>query len=144
MADDEQIERPGPVRWLGYALGRSLPPRYRAWVLHDTTTDTWILRHFARALVQLAVPVILVLTVVPGPFWIRGMAALGGVVMGLIFSFAYITETTEHRLVKAGYPAGTAAQAQQRATTARQAQESQRRSEAASRRAARYRNRSGR
>jgi hypothetical protein len=113
-------------------------------VLHDTTTDTWILRHLARALVQLAVPVILVLTVVPGPFWIRGMAALGGVVMGLIFSFAYITETTEHRLVKAGYPAGTAAQARQRVTTARQAQESQRRHEAAARRAARYRSRSGR
>jgi hypothetical protein len=144
MADDEHAVRPGPVRWLGYALGRSLPPRHRTWVLYDTTTDTWILRHLARALVQLAVPVILVLTVVPGPFWIRGMAALGGVVMGLIFSFAYITETTEHRLVKAGYPAGTAAQARQQVTTARQAQESQRRHDAAARRAARYRSRSGR
>jgi hypothetical protein len=144
MADDEQALRPGPVRWLGYALGRSLPPRHRAWVLHDTTTDTWILRHLARALVQLAVPVVLVLTVVPGPFWIRGMAALGGVVMGLIFSFAYITETTEHRLVKAGYPAGTAARTRQRVISAQQAQESQRRHEAAARRAARYRSRSGR
>jgi hypothetical protein len=72
------------------------------------------------------------------------MAALGGVLMGLIFSVAYIQETTEHRLVKAGYPAGTAAAARHRITTARQAEESQRRHDAAAKRAARYRNRSGR
>jgi hypothetical protein len=144
MAVDEPIVRPGPLRWFGYAFGRALPPRYRTWVLHDTTTDTWVLRHLARAAVQLFVPVVLVLTVVPGPFWIRGMAAIGGVLMGLIFSIAYITETTEHRLVKAGYPAGTAAEARHRVTTARQAEESQRRHEAAARRAAKYRNRSGR
>lgn len=44
----------------------------------------------------------------PGPFWIRAVAALGGVLMGLIYSLGYIVETTEHRLVKAGYPVGLA------------------------------------
>ncbi|WP_346278999.1 DUF5313 family protein, partial [Pseudonocardia sp.] len=41
--------RPGPLRWLWYALGGGLPPLYRRWVLHDTTCETWRLRHFARA-----------------------------------------------------------------------------------------------
>ena len=31
----------------------------------------------------------------------------GGVAMGLIYSLGYMVETTEHRLVKAGYPVGT-------------------------------------
>ena len=30
--------------------------------------------------------------------------------LGLLFSLAYMTETIEHRVAKAGYPAGTAAQ----------------------------------
>jgi hypothetical protein len=32
---------------------------------------------------------------------------VGGVIMGLIFALGYLVETTEHRLVKAGYPVGT-------------------------------------
>jgi hypothetical protein len=38
--------------------------------------------------------------------------------MSLIYSLGYLVETTEHRLVKAGYPAGTGeAVRQQRATS---------------------------
>ncbi|MGY1749273.1 DUF5313 family protein [Modestobacter sp. SYSU DS0511] len=137
--DGDRVVRPGPLRWLVYAFGGRLPARYGPWVLHDTTTRTWAWRHVARSLVQLAVPVTLVLLLVPGPFWIRGMAALGGVAMGLIFSLAYMTETTEHRLVRAGWPAGTAAAAHDRAAQQRLAAESVRKREAAARRAARYR-----
>lgn len=100
-------ERPGVLRWLWYALGGGLPARHSGWVLHDTTTATWALRHVLRAAVQMALPVAVVLLLVPGPFWIRGMTALGGLLLGLIFSLAYMTETTEHRSVKAGYPPGT-------------------------------------
>ncbi|MEI4274093.1 DUF5313 family protein [Klenkia sp. LSe6-5] len=131
--------RPGPLRWLWYALGGALPERHRTWVLHDTTTRTWALRHLARAAVQLAIPVALVLTLVPGPFWIRAMAALGGVALGLIFSIAYMPETTEHRLVKAGYPAGTAHAAHEAAQKQRQLEESARKRAAAARRAQRHR-----
>src|SRR5918912_39480 len=87
------VHRPLPHRWIWYALGGGLPERHRAWVLHDTTARTWWLRHVLRAAVQLAVPIALVLLLVPGPFWIRGMAALGGVLLGLIFSLAYMNET---------------------------------------------------
>jgi Family of unknown function (DUF5313) len=138
------IRRPGALRWFWYALGGALPPRYSAWVLHDTTAPSWGLRHLARALVQLAVPIALVLLLVPGPFWIRGMAALGGVILGLIFSLAYMTETTENRVVRAGYTVGTAQAARERAALHRHEQDNVRRRKAAAKRAARYRARAGR
>ena len=137
------VVRPGPLRWLWYAFGGSLPARYSGWVYRDATSRTWVLRHVLRALVQLAVPIAVVLLVLPGPFWIRAMAAVGGVLLGLIFSFAYMTETVEHRLVRAGYPAGAAAEAHQRAAQERDQDRSVRVREAAERRAARYRARSG-
>jgi hypothetical protein len=138
-----QVRRPDPFRWLWYAFGGTLPPRYSSWVLHDTTSRTWVLRHIARALAQLAVPIALVLLLVPGEFWIRGMAALGGVFLGLFFSLAYMPETVEHRAVRAGYRPGTATAARARSAQAREAAESIRRREAAVRRAARHRARWG-
>ncbi len=133
------MARPNPVQWLWYAMGGGLPRELSAWVLHDTTTRTWGLRHIVRALVQLAVPIAVVLLVVPGPFWIRAMAALGGLIMGLIFSIAYMPETTEHRVVKAGYPAGTAERAHAEASRLREQEDSRARRAAAARRAERYR-----
>ena len=141
---EQTIVRPNPLRWLWYALGGGLPEVHRGWVLHDTTTRTWGLRHVARALVQLAVPIALVLLLVPGPFWIRAMAALGGLIMGLIFSIAYMTETTENRVKKAGYPAGTAQRVRDRAHLSRAAEQTAKRQAAAAKRAARYRARQGR
>ncbi|SDC90396.1 hypothetical protein SAMN05660690_2852 [Geodermatophilus telluris] len=136
-----QRVRPGVLRWLGYAMGAGLPPRHRTWVLHDTTTGTWVLRHVARSLAQLAVPIALVLLLVPGPFWIRGVAALGGLILGLAFSIAYMPEATENRVKKAGYPPGTAQAVRDRSSAQRQARDTERRRAAAARRAARYRDR---
>ena len=136
--------RPDPIRWFWYALGGRLPARFGPWVLHDTTTRTWALRHVLRSLVQLAVPIGLVLLLVPGEFWIRGMAALGGVLLGLFFSLAYMPETTESRVKRAGYPAGTATATRARAAQDREVRESERRRAAAARRAARYQARQGR
>ena len=140
----EPIVRPAPHRWLWYALGGGLPERHAAWVLHDTTTSTWGVRHVLRAAVQMAVPIALVLLLVPGPFWIRGMAALGGLLLGLIFSIAYMTETTENRVKKAGYRPGTAQAVRDRAAVGRNAAATDKRRAAAAKRAARYRARQGR
>ncbi|SNS41846.1 hypothetical protein SAMN06893096_10432 [Geodermatophilus pulveris] len=131
--------RPGVLRWLGYAMGGGLPARYSPWVLHDTTTRTWGLRHLARALVQMAVPIVLIVALVPAPAWIRLMTALGGLLLGLVFSLAYMAETTENRVKKAGYPPGTATAARERAARVREQQERERRRAAAARRAARRR-----
>ena len=101
--------RPTPAPWVWYALGGGLPRRLAPWVLDDVTRRTWVLRHLGRALVQLAPVVALCLVVAPVPFSFRLSAAVGGLLMGLLFSLAYMTETTEHRAVKAGYPPGTTA-----------------------------------
>ncbi len=78
-------------------------------MLADTTGRTWIWRHVARAVVQMAPLVVLCLVVAPVPLAYRLSAALGGLLLGLLFSFAFMTETIEHRAAKAGYPPGTAA-----------------------------------
>ena len=102
--------RPNAAQWVWYAFGGSLPRHFSGWVLEDTTRRTWWLRHLARALVQLAPVVALCLTVPPVPFAFRLSAAVGGTLLGLLFSVAYMTETTEHRAVKAGHPPGLTAQ----------------------------------
>jgi signal transduction histidine kinase len=140
----EPVVRPAPHRWLWYALGGGLPARHRGWVLHDTTTGTWWLRHVVRTLVQLAVPIGLVIAFLPASLPLRLAAAGGGVFLALAFSLAYMSETAEHRVVKAGYPSGTAQAVREQAGLARQQRESDRKRAAAARRAERYRNRIGR
>ncbi len=107
--EQEQRQRPGPLQWTWYALGGGLPRELSPWVLSDTTRRSWVWRHLARAMVQLSPLVLICVLLVPVPLAYRLSAAAGGVVLGLLFSLAYMTETTEHRVVKAGYPAGTAA-----------------------------------
>jgi hypothetical protein len=137
------VVRPAPHRWLWYALGGGLPERHRGWVLHDTTTRTWWLRHVARTLVQVAVPIALVMTLLPADWGLRAAAAGGGLALALFYSLAYMPETTENRVVKAGYPAGTATAEREHAGLGRQQRESERKRAAAAKRAARYRDRAG-
>jgi hypothetical protein len=77
-------------------------------VLADTTGRTWIVRHLVRAVVQMP-PVVALCLLVPVPLAYRLSAAFGGLLLGLLFSMAFMTETIEHRVRKAGYPPGTAA-----------------------------------
>lgn len=142
-APDGPIVRPAPHRWLWYALGGALPPRHRAWVLYDTTTDTWWLRHVARTFVQMAIPIALIFILLPAPWPLRAAVCGAGIFLGFIYSLAYMPETTENRVVKAGYPAGTATAVRERNSDLRQQQETQRRRAAAAKRAARYRDRRG-
>ncbi|MGY1744262.1 DUF5313 family protein [Blastococcus sp. SYSU D00695] len=137
------VVRPNPLRWLAYAFGAALPERHHGWVLHDVTTGTWVLRHAARTLVQLAVPVLLIVVLVPGPLGLRLGMALLGVILGMAFSMAYMTETVENRVRKAGYPIGSAQAGRDRASAQREAAAARRRRDAAARRAARYRSRQG-
>jgi hypothetical protein len=142
-APAEPLIRPAPHRWLWYALGGRLPARNRGWVLHDTTTGTWWLRHIARGLVQMAIPVALVMALLPAGWGLRAAAAGGGVALALFYSLAYMTETTENRVVRAGYPVGTAQAYRDRSALVREKRESERKRAAAAKRAARYRNRGG-
>ena len=109
--------RPGPLRWLLYALGFGLPARHREWVLHDVTTRTWVLRHLLRTSVQLAPVAVLLYLLIPGSALARGGAVLGGLLLGFFYSVAYMYETTENRAMKAGYPRGTAREIRDRRTS---------------------------
>jgi hypothetical protein len=140
----EPVVRPAPHRWIWYAFGGQLPERHRGWVLHDTTVPTWWLRHIVRMLVQLAVPIALIMVFLPAPWGLRAACAGAGLALGLFYSLAYMPESTENRVVKAGYPAGTATAQRERAGLLRDQRESERRRAAAARRAARYRDRTGR
>jgi hypothetical protein len=142
-APAEPVIRPAPHRWIWYALGGGLPARHRGWVLHDTTTGTWWLRHIARSLVQVAIPIALVMTLLPAGWGLRAAAAGGGLALALFYSLCYMPETTENRVVKAGYRAGTATAIRERAGLGRQRRESDRKRAAAAKRAARYRDRAG-
>ncbi len=104
-----RAQRPNPLQWVWYALGGGLPRSLSPWVLADTTGRTWIWRHLARAVVQLLPVLALCLLAVPVPLSYRVSAAAGGLLLGLLFSIAFMTETIEHRTRKAGYPPGTAA-----------------------------------
>jgi hypothetical protein len=102
------------------------------------------LRHLARSLVQVAVPIALVMALLPAGWGLRAAAAGGGLALALFYSLAYMPETTENRVVKAGYPAGTATAQRERAGLGRQQRETARKRAAAAKRAARYRDRTGR
>ena len=47
--DEGQRRRPDPLRWIWYAFGGALGPRYRQWVLHDLTCRTRWERNSVRA-----------------------------------------------------------------------------------------------
>jgi hypothetical protein len=107
-APSESPRRPDPARWVWYALGGRLPAACREWVLHDVTCRTWPLRHLLRLLVQVVPVAVVLVVVIPGPMWVRVMAAVGGSLVGLFYSFVFLYEATEHRAWKAGYAHGTA------------------------------------
>jgi Family of unknown function (DUF5313) len=93
--------RPGAVRWLLYAYGKRLPPRYAQWVLHDLTARTWFVRILARGVAQ-SLPA-LVLLVLPAPPAILAMM-LGIVVFGMLFySMAFAWEIRDRRLYQHGF-----------------------------------------
>lgn len=77
-------------------------------MLRDVTGPTWVLRQIGRSLTYVLLPVIAVLVFMPGPFFVRVGAAVGGVIMGLFYSLCYSIETTDRRLVKAGFAPGAA------------------------------------
>jgi fatty acid desaturase len=104
---DTQRRRPDVLRWIWYAFGGTLGPRYREWVLRDLTGRTRWERQIVRAVVQV-VPVAVGLLLVLGSGWIAWVGVGCGLVLALIYSAAYFDPAVEHRLARHGYPAGLA------------------------------------
>jgi Family of unknown function (DUF5313) len=104
---DAQRRRPDPPRWIWYAFGGTLGPRYRQWVLQDLTGRTRWERQIARAVLQVA-PLAIVLLLAMGFGWIAWVGVSCGLVLALIYSTAYFDPSRDYRLVKHGYAPGTA------------------------------------
>jgi hypothetical protein len=102
-----ELYRPDPGRWLRYAFWGALPLRCSTWVLYDTTGPTWVVRHFVRLLVVIAVPVAALAIFLPGRLDLRLTTAFGMGGLALLMAGAFINESTERRLVLAGFRWGT-------------------------------------
>ena len=105
---DVAVRRPDPVHWLWYAFGGRLPSRYSTWVLRDLTARTWSVRHIVRALVQVSPVAVALFLLIPGSPGIRIAGVTAGLLLGLLYSCAYMYEIAEHRVAQAGYRTGTA------------------------------------
>jgi hypothetical protein len=105
------MHRPGPLRWLWYAMGGGLPARYRDWVLHDATSRTWLWRFTLRIVVEtlplLAIGFAVLTLFTPVPIVLVFGALAIGLVTSLYFTVTSADELTEARLVKHGFQPGT-------------------------------------
>lgn len=79
---------PGLLRWLQFAIGLRLPPKYREWVQHDLTDAGWRVRALVRQLVLL-VPIAGIFLALPGEWEIRIAIAALVVLGGSFVSLAY-------------------------------------------------------
>ena len=121
MQDDE-IVRPNPLQWLRYVYVGSVPARNHAWVLHDATCGTWVLRHIGRYLALVAPVLLAVLIFLPAPLSLRALCCVAAGLPMLLFYMAFTADAVDRRMEKAGYPSGLATELrQQRSTDAQRA-----------------------
>lgn len=99
----EPLVRPNPALWLWYVFWGPLPQRYSLWVLHDVTCLSWVARHISRALTAAVLPVTAIIVFLPGALSLRVMTAFIAGFCAVLFATVWINESTEHRLMQAGY-----------------------------------------
>jgi len=102
------VTRPGPLWWVWYACGGRLPARHRDWVLYDATCRTWVVRHLVRTALPLALVSVPIVLFVPGPLWVRLCGLLLGWLVSAQFAIFLLHDAVDHRVRRAGYPAGYA------------------------------------
>jgi hypothetical protein len=114
---------PGPLRWLWYALSGRLPMAFREWALYDLTCPTWPLRHLARLLVLLVPLAGVLIALLPGPLGIRAAGVAIGSLVGLLFTFVFLEDSTDRHATKFGYPSGTPQAAREQRAREKRARE---------------------
>lgn len=96
-----RADRPGVLRWVYYAFGGGLGPRYAQWVLHDLTCRNWLVRHALRAAVQCSPSLLLLL--LPGRLsaliYMPALVFLGG----LFVSLSIARSARRQRLYRHGF-----------------------------------------
>lgn len=94
---------PGPVRWLGYAIGLRMPAENRDWVRHDLTDAGWRLRALWRQIVVL-LPVGAAFLLLPGDWTLKILLFLLVVVGGSFIGLTYGDSLRAARLRQHGLP----------------------------------------
>jgi hypothetical protein len=136
----EKRERPGLRLLLWYSVGGSLPSRYNTWVLHDVTSRTWVLRHFARVF-AIITPLSAAFFVFLVPTYGAAAAYAGVCLTGTLFMAGLTTVLidTDRRAVRAGYLTNYATTLRsRRATETQNTANYQRRERIAARKARRH------
>ncbi|MFD4369646.1 DUF5313 family protein [Rhodococcus sp. NPDC058521] len=95
--------RPGPLQWLGYCFGRTLPESMQDWVRNDLVGDWAVPRHLVRSMVPF-LPIFAAFFLFPGPLWLNASMTLLGVVLALFYSVAYMAQNRARRLERHGLP----------------------------------------
>lgn len=106
----QPLHRPAAPAWLWYCIGGRLPERHHAWVLHDVTCGTWLLRHFARTLLIITPLFTAYMLLMPASLAVRlltGLTFTGGLI---VFSVVNALIDTDRRAVRAGHGVGMPAQ----------------------------------
>jgi hypothetical protein len=140
VAPVQSPERPGLRLLVWYSIGGSLPARYNTWVLHDVTTRTWVLRHFARVF-AIIIPIAALFFGLLVPTYGAPMAYAGICLVGTLFiaGLTTILIDTDRRAVRAGYLSDYASEVRsRRATETQHASNYERRERIAARKARRY------
>jgi hypothetical protein len=101
LADD-----PGPIRWMGFALGFRLPDENIDWVRHELTDDGWrlrtVLRHLAVIVPLCGIIATVLLVLLPAPAWLAVMM-IALILTGSIFTTtAYADDLRVTRLRQHG------------------------------------------
>ena len=116
--------RPGPVRWVLYALGRPLPAHLREWVRHDVAGPGAAVRHVLRSQV-LFVPIYAAFLLLPGPAYVRVLMVLLSVLLSAFYTVAYMDQNRARRLEQHGLEVDlSSARARRRRDREREAYES--------------------
>ena len=110
----EKVVRPNALQWLRYVYLGSVPAKNEAWVLHDATCRTWVLRHLVRYLILVAPVLAAVMIFLPAPVSLRALCCVAAGLPMLLFYMAYTADAVDRRVEKAGYPSGLATELRQR------------------------------
>lgn len=90
--------KPSPSQFLGYSLGRTLPPAMQDWVREDLVGNGAQVRYLVRFTLPI-VPLLLLFLLVPGPLWMS-LAMMALLVIPLVyFAIALMNVYRRHRLL---------------------------------------------
>ncbi|MGB3773527.1 MAG: DUF5313 family protein [Rhodococcus sp. (in: high G+C Gram-positive bacteria)] len=93
--------RPGPVQWIGYSFGRTLPASMQDWVREDLIGDHAVPRHLVRSMVPF-LPIFAAFLLFPGELWLRGAMILLAVLLAVFYAAAYMEPNRRRRLLAHG------------------------------------------